>query len=123
MWPFSKKKEPIIATRSDIIQILPDSLYYQVLDRQYILPTNEEVLSALGKDYALYTAEYNDCDDFAFRAKGKISGRGWPFAVIWVNNNHYMNLFVNDKREVVVLEPQGRLIHKEEIKIFNSIIM
>jgi len=122
MWPFKKEKD-LILSRFEILDLLPPAQYYQVLDRSYILPSNDQVLSTLGKDWSSYLAEYNDCDDYAFRAKGKVAGRGWPFAVTWINSSHYINMFINRQKEVIFIEPQSRSFYELKIITINSIIM
>jgi len=118
MWPFKPKRIPKKITRSRLIELLPNAEFISCVDRVYSLPTTEEVLEALGQDTTTYQSEINDCDDFAYRAKGLATGRNWPFAVVHVPG-HVMCGWVNDHQEWVWMEPQTRVIGN---KGFSKII-
>ena len=110
-------------TRAEIVSLIPDAEFVQILDRDYFLPSDEEVLDKLGKDITIYESEKNDCDDFAFQAKGLICSNGWPFGVAFVNGSHYINVYVNDKKEFVFFEPQTRKKFDKVITKIQSIII
>lgn len=123
MWPF--KDEKIIITREEVIDLLPDADFIQVLDREYILPSMDDILEVLGEDLTTYIAETNDCDDFAYRAKGLASGHGWPFAIAYPHKiGHIMNMFISKDKQVMLLEPQTREVKKEGGQYtYNSIVI
>lgn len=120
-WPFKKRVAEKLK-KSDLVGLLPytptDPI---VFDRFYSLPTDEEVLHVLGSDFSTFEDEVNDCDDYAFRAKGLVAGRGWPFAVIWTTG-HLLVGWVNDRREMVYCEPQGRRIVEKPKEILQIIV-
>jgi hypothetical protein len=120
-WPF-KKRVPEKIKKTDLLDLLPytptDPL---VFDRVYSLPTDGEVLAVLGSDFSEFEDEVNDCDDYAFRAKGLTAGLGWPFAVIWIPG-HILVGWVNDKKAWTFCEPQGRRIVPKPKEILQIII-
>lgn len=120
-WP-RKKRIPEQIGKGDLVVLLPytptDPL---VFDRRYSLPTDDEVLSVLGSDFSAFEDEVNDCDDYAFRAKGLVAGRGWPFAVVWVPG-HLLVAWVNDRKQVTFCEPQGRRIVPRPDEVLQIII-
>jgi hypothetical protein len=122
-WPWNKKRAPEKIKKSDLVGLLPytptDPI---VFDRAYSIPTDEEVIAALGSDFSSFEDEANDCDDFAFRAKGLVAGKGWPFAIVWVIG-HVLVAWVNDKRELVWCEPQGRRIIQKPKEPIEQIII
>jgi len=123
-WPWKKKRVLETISKLDLLDYLPHSKTDPlVFDRTYRLPTDDEVLHLLGNDYSLYDAEINDCDDYAFRAKGLASGRGWPFAVVWINGSHMINAWLNADREWMWLDPQNRKPYNGKIDVINAIII
>lgn len=83
-------------------------------DSQYILPDNNQViqLSAPSR-YELYGAaksirEKWDCDDYAIAAMAPM--RNYAFGVMYItttnNARHVINVFVNNKKEIIYWEPQ-----------------
>ena len=122
MWPFPEHREVEKISRSVLIQLLPDAEFISCVDRVYSLPTNSEVLEVLGKDNTVYIPEINDCDDFAYRAKGLASGRNWPFAVVYTGD-HYLNGWINNLKEWAYMEPQTREIHFYHFDKIKSIFI
>jgi len=121
-WPFSKKRVSEKIKKSDLVGLLPYTKTDPIIfDRLYTLPADSEVLAVLGDDFSTFEDERNDCDDYAFRAKGLVAGRGWPFAVLWVPG-HLLVGWVNDRREMVYCEPQGRKIVPKPKEILQVII-
>jgi len=118
-----KEVPAVIAARSEVVSLLPLSKYILVLDREYELPHDSDVIAALGKDWSRYTCNRNDCDDYAFRAKGKVAGARWPFGVAFINDNHMINIWVNDKKQVVLFDPQMRKKFTKKVELFSSIII
>jgi len=91
------------ALGDDCSLMLVDNSYYSIskADMHAWLetdPTNE------GK----YVPEYHDCDDFAFRLKGAVSGPGMSkYAIAWACSEvHAYNLFISPDRQVYLIEPQ-----------------
>ena len=127
MWPWSKKLPVVTMTRAEVLDLLPTAEYYELLKESYILPSDQEVLDVLGRDNSTYDHDINDCNDYAYRAKGLVAGRGWPFAVVWirgtVNPKHSINLYVNRDKKVVLLEPQTRMVYADVIQKFHSILI
>lgn len=120
-WPFKKRVAEKIK-KSDLIGLLPYTPTDPIIfDRFYSLPTDDEVLQVLGSDFSAFEDEVNDCDDYAFRAKGLVAGKGWPFAIVWVEG-HVLVGWVNDKKEFVFCEAQGRIILSQTPKVLQLII-
>jgi len=122
-WPWRKKVSATIS-KVELLGYLPYSKTDPlVFDRTYRLPKDAEVMAVLGSDYSSFEDEDNDCDDYAFRAKGMTAGKGWPFALVWINSSHLLNGWLNDQREWVWLEPQTRQYFTGEVREVNLIIM
>jgi hypothetical protein len=116
MWPFSERKKSVIALRKELLVLLPSAPTIIAEDRAYILPSDDEVLSRLDTDFSQYVAEYNDCDDYSYRAKGKAAGKAWAFGAVKIKraaDYHMLNCYVNDKKEFVLWEPQTRKTYDE----------
>lgn len=121
MWPWGKRVAEKVS-KSEIVGLLPYTKADPIVfDRSYLLPTDEEVLDVLGSDTSVFYPELNDCDDYAFRAKGRASGRGWPFAIVWVPG-HVLTGWINDKKQMVYFEPQSRLIVPKPEEVLMVII-
>lgn len=121
-WPWSKKRSVEKISKSELIGLLPQTPSDPLIfDRFYLLPTDSEVYDALSEDFSVFEDEANDCDDYAFRAKGWLSGKGWPFGVVGVDG-HVLTCWINDKRQVVYWEPQTRMIVPQPEKILQIII-
>jgi hypothetical protein len=112
MWLIKDKPKTVIINRKDLLELLPPTNLITVAeDRVFICPRLEQVEEQLQSDSTKYVPEYNDCDDFAYRAKGKIAGRCWAFGVIkikLIKGCHMLNCFVNEKKEFILWEPQTR---------------
>lgn len=54
-----------------------------------------------------YILEGHDCDNYSFAAQGYFSEGLWsfPFGIIW-SRPHAFNFFVDDKKQVWIVEPQ-----------------
>lgn len=65
-------------------------------------------------DIEKYVDEYFDCEDFSFRLMGNLSNPAWgslPFGIMWTQREndgaHAVNLFIDNNREVWIVEPQN----------------
>jgi len=127
MWPFSQKPKSNIMLRAELLQKLPRCEVVIAEDRAYVLPSDSDVFAALGTDWSKYLAEINDCDDYVWRAKGKAAGHGWPVAAVKVvlldGSAHYINGWINDRREWVLFEPQTREIFAQKIQRIVHIVI
>ena len=59
-----------------------------------------------------FTAEWYDCDDFAYRLMGQLSIPNWSmlaFGIAWTDK-HSLNCFVDEDRILWFLEPQSDAI-------------
>ncbi len=69
-------------------------------------------------DKLIYTSEWFDCDDFSVRLHGNITIPYWSalaFGELWVktpSGGHAVNLFIDNDREVWIVEPQNDKIFK-----------
>jgi hypothetical protein len=120
-WPWTKRK-PEKILKAELLKLIPNSEIRFALDREYSLPTNREVFDLLGVDNRPFIPEQDDCDDFAFRAKGRMAGSGYPFAVAWIDD-HVINGWLNDQREWVWMEPQTRLRYTKQIIFVRAIVI
>lgn len=124
MWPFTKKRKPEKISKVELIGLLPYTKTDPfIFDREYSLPTDSEVLAVLDSDYSAFEYEVNDCDDYAFRAKGLVAGNGWPFAVVWINQNHMIIGWFNDQKTWTWYEPQTRKPFDGKIKSVDLLII
>ena len=77
-----------------------------------------KILKIDDTDKQRYIPTFYDCDDFSFRLMGQLSigdEASLPFGIIWVKTpkgGHALNIFIDDKREVWLVEPQEDLIFK-----------
>jgi hypothetical protein len=83
-------------------------------DKHMDLPTDSDMKRWLAYDQTdkeQYVAELKDCDDFARNVWNNIrnmaikEGKNIAFAIIWTQA-HALNLYVNNNRQVVFIEPQ-----------------
>jgi len=69
-------------------------------------------------DKSKYIPIFYDCDDFSFRLMGQLSigdEASLPFGIIWVKtpkSAHALNVFIDDKEQVWLVEPQNDTIFK-----------
>ena len=88
------------------------------------IPKNEfgKLLKLDDTDKSLYVPIYYDCDDFSFRLMGQLSigdEASLPFGIIWVQTEktaHALNVFIDDKEQVWLVEPQNDAIFKKPKK-------
>ena len=60
---------------------------WMVLDREFIVPTEAQVLEVMHKDHTeriKYIAESGDCDNFAFDLRHAYGRKGWSVGVLIV---------------------------------------
>jgi hypothetical protein len=90
-------------------------------DSFYKTTTKEELMRFLKDDVTneyRYISEYHDCDSFSFQLMGSIHCIEWgalPFGIMWTstpNGGHAVNCFIDDKKEVWIVEPQNDQIYK-----------
>lgn len=123
-WTWKKQRVPEVISKLQLLDLLPYSKTDPLIfDREYRLPTDDEVLAVLGSDYSAFESETNDCDDYAFRAKGLVAGKGWPLAVCWINRNHLINAWLNDQRKWVWFEAQIRKTYTGKIESVDALII
>lgn len=126
MWPFADKPKPVTILKAELLKIVPKTSKITIADdRVYICPTAEQVTTRLGTDFSAYIAEYNDCDDYAYRAKGKASGKCWAFGVVKITNQmgaHRLNCYINERKEFVLWEPQTRAEYTGTVLSYVDII-
>ena len=96
-------------TEQEIKDILPSG-YKIILDKEYILPSDDDVLSAVKsfiekRGVFKFKSGARDCDNAAVEMLAGMSGKGWPFALA-VLEGHAVCLYINDKKEVKYIEPQ-----------------
>ena len=109
---------------------LPDAQIW-LSDRLYYLTSIKELKKFLKHnkiDLKKYVPEYHDCDDYSYELMGFASD--WcselAFGILWgkVNGGHAINLFVDDKNELYVIEPQtDKITPIDKYKIKAQIIM
>lgn len=73
----------------------------------------KEILIGDDTDNYVYRNEYFDCDDFSFRLMGQLSTPEYSdlaFGILWVgskgNSGHALNIFVDEHKDVYIVEPQ-----------------
>jgi len=90
-------------------------------DNDYKTTTKEELIRFLKEDITddwTYVSEYMDCDDFSYSIMGQLSNPEWgalPFGILWTstpNGGHAVNCFIDNDREVWILEPQTDVLFK-----------
>jgi len=90
-------------------------------DADYQVTSKAEIVRFLSlddSDKEKYVSEYYDCDDFSYRLHGQFSIPGWSslaFGILWSgtpNGGHAINCFIDEDREVWVVEPQNDSIFK-----------
>lgn len=87
-----------------------------LVDRKYLLTSKEEIVRFLEYDKT-DEEDYNDlfdCDNFAFRLLGQIMIQGWKGICLGAafSKVHAFNLFVDNQKDIYVIEPQGDHIWK-----------
>lgn len=126
MRPFADKPKPVTILKAELLKIVPQTDSVTVADdRVYICMTADEVKKCLGDDSTAYVAEYNDCDDYAWRAKGKVSGRCRAFGAVKIirpEGAHRLNCYINERKEFVLWEPQTRKEYDGEVLSYVDII-
>jgi hypothetical protein len=111
-------------SRLEIIKLLPDAEFIELLDEEYQLPTDKEFFKALGFDKSKY-GKWNNCNHYTARAKGKLQGRGWPvfdcFIKGTINQKHSVLAYINDQKKFKVVEAQTSMFYADMIQKFHSI--
>lgn len=96
-------------------EVFPNAMIL-MSDSYYYTTTLEELKRFLKSDDTneyRYISETFDCDDYSYRLMGMIHCVDWgalPFGILWTetpNGNHAVNVFVDEKNEVLVCEPQS----------------
>ena len=90
--------------------------YIAMMDRQYKTTTRQELMRYVKNDITdsrVYQPEYYDCEDFSFALMGALSNPDWgalPFGMLFVQTEtgsaHAVNIFIDNNREVWMIEPQ-----------------
>jgi len=84
-------------------------------DSVYKTTTKEELMKYINYDIIdeyHYVSEYYDCDDFSYALMGSLSNPEWgalPFGIMWTDvpgGAHAVNCFIDNNREVWIIEPQ-----------------
>ena len=92
-------------------------------DENCVLPHFEELQYALSgfNPGGPYTANDNDCDDFAFRLVGYMNSLfpAWAFGLAW-SQVHAFNIAVCSDREFYVVEPQQKTIMPYKMNLGQS---
>ena len=92
-----------------------------ISDTMFQTTTKEELIRFLKEDIVdknKYISEKYDCDDFSYQLMGNISSPKWgmlPFGILWSetpNGGHAINCFIDNNREVWIIEPQSDKIFK-----------
>ena len=90
-------------------------------DAKYKTTTKVEFIRFITYDISdkyNYVSDYYDCDDYSFSIYGNISNPEWgalTFGVIWTNTPtgaHAVNCFIDNDREVWIVEPQTDEVFK-----------
>lgn len=98
----------------------PDAQIY-LSDSYYKTTTLDELRRFLEwdkTDERTYTSEWFDCDDFSTVLTGDVNIPGWewlPFGMLWTETGtggHAVNVFIDDKSEIYIVEPQNDQIFK-----------
>lgn len=114
--------------RSALAGKITSSAVIRYGDGTYYLPTLSEVRQLLNKsqgDRRTWTAERFDCDDFSYVLKGEAAihsydGQDFRFGLCigiiwgyfdWVNGYHAVNWFVDNKKQLYLIEPQTDVIY------------
>ena len=99
-------------------QRFPDEGTIYLSDRTYKLCNYDDIRVFCQQDTTnreKYVAEWHDCDDYAYRLMGQLSIPGWSslaFGIIWTEK-HAMNVFVDEGKNVLFLEPQSDAIETQ----------
>lgn len=81
-------------------------------DKAYSLMTDQEAFKAVRDSQTFYIPGLSDCDDTTIKAKARIveqQGRGKfgsnpaCFGILWTTR-HAVNIYVNDKRQLLLLD-------------------
>ena len=101
-------------TKDGVIDLTP-KMDIVIMDRKYRLIKEKEIFNFLKLDLLdlkFYSADYNDCDDYAIRLFGRIKekAKGLAFGFI-ISDSHAYNMFINENKEVKFLEPQSDKIY------------
>ena len=94
-------------------------------DNRYKTTTKQELMRFLKEDntdkYG-YVSEWFDCNNFSYHLHGNISSPSWgclPFGILWTTTSgggHAINCFVDNNREIWLIEPQNDLMFKLDSK-------
>ena len=100
-----------IATSNEIKRTLPKPTIKLLLDNRYWLPSFDEMIEIIEKDWTdrkKYVADRYDCDDFSFSFKAHVAELGYNNVAVVFDPlpRHAYNLFVTDDLKLYVFEPQ-----------------
>jgi hypothetical protein len=92
-----------------------NKLVIYLVDRKYQLIKKAEMIDFLNydkTDLIKYVPEYHDCDDFSFRLMGQFSIPEWSGIAFGIafSKVHAFNIFISDKKEIFIIEPQKDLV-------------
>jgi len=89
----------------------PDMPDIFLSDQNFLLCNDDDITSFLTQDVTnkyKYVTEAYDCDNFSYHLMGQFSIPGWArlaFGIIWTDK-HALNCFVNEDKELYLVEPQ-----------------
>jgi len=119
---------------------LSNSAYFYFLDSDYYLPSKQyvqDIIKIDSVDARRYRSQAFDCDDFAYMLnttfidityKDNIRRAPFSFGIIfgYLPTPHAINIFVDDEKNVYLIEPQtdGFIdIESDKIKTIFSLVM
>ena len=105
-----------------------DNPLMYIMDREFFLPAEEEVLEIIDKDDTdeeRYVPEYGDCDNFAFELRHAFGRLGWAVGVLIVKieaGMHAIFFYCTDEEDVVAIEPQTDSVFDDEFKVCGVVM-
>lgn len=103
---------------------------WSVFDTSFHLATEDEitaVIEADKTDQRLYTPLDGDCDNFAFELRAAFGRKGWAVGVVIVDPddnsvNHALFFYIDDQKNLVIVEPQTDNKYKDDFKAIQVIM-
>jgi hypothetical protein len=90
---------------------------YELDSKKYPYTSKEIVKSKLKFNWLeglFYRSDVNDCDDYAIRQMSRM--RKYGVGLVF-SNSHAFNIFVDDKKEIYLIEPQtGKVLDEKTFK-------
>ena len=82
-----------------------------ISDTEYSLTSREEaekIVKQSQTESRKWTKENHDCDNFSFALQGYWSKGlySFPFGIAW-SNNHAFNIFIDNTKQIWIVEPQN----------------